>query len=87
MREMACCAGPLSNRAVVLEEDLPQSLAIGPIEVTQMLCADPISKQETAYLSRLDKAAAWRYAFGYLALTYKLEDDSLGELLFAPEKP
>jgi hypothetical protein len=30
---------------------------------------------------------AWRYDFGYLSLTYKQDDDILGELLFAPQEP
>ncbi len=68
------------------EDDLTQSLTVGPIAVTKMLCADDIINQETTYLDRLARVVAWRYDFGYLSLTYKLADDSLGELFFAPQE-
>ncbi len=68
------------------EDDLIQSLTVGPIAATQMLCTDELSNQETIYLDRLAKVVAWRYDFGYLSLTYRLDDDSLGELLFAPQE-
>ena len=68
------------------EDDLAQSLTVGSIVATQMLCADELSNQETIYLDRLAKVVAWRYDFGYLSLTYRLDDDSLGELIFAPQE-
>ena len=73
--------------AVSAPEELPQSFAVGPLAVTAMLCDEPIASQETTYLDLLGKAVAWRYAFGQLALTYKLEGDVFGELLFAPQTP
>jgi len=75
------------NSVVTGEQDLPQALVVGPIATTGMLCSDPISNQETTYLSRLAEVVAWRYAFGYLSLTYKLEDNVLGQLFFAPQEP
>ena len=65
-------------------EELPQSFAAGPLAVTAMRCDEPIADQETTYLDLLGKTVAWRYAFGQLALTYKLEGDVFGELLYAP---
>jgi heat shock protein HslJ len=75
------------SSVVTGEADLPQTFAVGPIAATRMLCSDPISIQETTYLSRLAEVVAWRYAFGYLSLTYKLEDNVLGQLFFAPQEP
>jgi heat shock protein HslJ len=49
-----------------------------------MLCDEPVASQESTYLDLLGKAVAWRYAFGQLALTYKLDGDVFGELRFAP---
>lgn len=69
------------------EDELTQSLTVGPITATQMLCADDAANQEAAYLDRLSNVVAWRYDFGYLSLTYKQDDDILGELLFAPQEP
>jgi heat shock protein HslJ len=66
------------------EDGLPQSLMVGPIAASQMLCDDPEATLETTYLARLGKVVAWRYAFGFLSLAYELEDSVLGELLFAP---
>lgn len=71
--------------AVTAPEELPQSFAAGPIPVTARLCPEPVASQETTYLDLLGKTVAWHYAFGQLALTYKLEGDVFGELLFAPQ--
>ena len=68
-------------------EDLPQTFVVGPIAATKMLCSDPVSNQEKTYLDRLARVVAWRYDFGYLALTYKLGEGDFGELLFAPQRP
>ena len=68
-------------------EDLPQTFVVGPIAATKVLCSDPVSNQEKTYLDRLARVVAWRYDFGYLALTYKQGEDVLGELLFAPQTP
>lgn len=72
------------NTALSSPEDVPQSLAVGPLAVTARLCDGSITGQESAYLDRLNKAVAWRYAFGRLAIPYKLEGDVSGELVFAP---
>lgn len=69
------------------EDGVPQSLAVGPIAATQMLCDDPVATLETSYLARLGNVVAWRYAFGHLSLTYELEEAVFGELLFAPQEP
>ena len=66
------------NSAVTGEETLPQTFVVGPIATTSKLCSDPISSQENTYLNRLTSIVAWRYDFGYLALTYKLEEMSFG---------
>lgn len=68
------------------EDELPQSLIVGPIAATQKLCADAENAQETLYLERLAQVVAWRYDFGNLSLTYKLNDTELGELSFAPHE-
>lgn len=71
--------------AVTGDEALPQTFVVGPVATTSRLCSDPISTQETAFLTRLENVVAWRYDFGHLALTYKIEDNVFGELLFAPQ--
>jgi heat shock protein HslJ len=50
-------------------------------------CTEPVMNQETTYLTRLGNALQWRYDGGYLAVFYKLEGDTFGELLFAPSTP
>ncbi|MEZ4837008.1 MAG: META domain-containing protein [Caldilineaceae bacterium] len=66
------------------DDTLPQVMTVGPLAVTAMMCAEPITNQETAYLDALAKVSAWRYDFGFLALTYRLEDGTLYELSFTP---
>jgi heat shock protein HslJ len=69
------------------QEDLPQVFKVGPIATTKKSCPDPISSQETSFLSNLEKVSAWRYDFGQLALTYKRGENDFGVLLFEPLKP
>ena len=73
------------NTTVSGDEDLPQTLVVGPVAATSKLCSDPISTQETGFLTRLGSVVAWRYDFGYLSLVYKIEDNVFGELLFTPQ--
>lgn len=72
------------SAALSTPEELPQSLAVGPIAVTTLLCEEPIASQEATYLDLLRNAVAWRYDFGQLAITYKLENGVFGDLIFAP---
>ena len=71
------------NSSLASGETTPQSLIVGPIATTQKLCPDPISNQETLYLTRLQNAAGWRYYAGDLAILYRTEDNSFAELRFA----
>lgn len=48
-------------------------------------CAEPIAQQEATYLDLLAKVVARRYDFSRLALTYKLDGETFGELVFSPE--
>jgi heat shock protein HslJ len=73
-----------NSRFMSGEEGLPQSIVIGPIAATQMLCSDPAATLEMTYLDRLAQVASWRYDFGNLSLTYQQDDADLGELVFAP---
>jgi heat shock protein HslJ len=66
------------------EEDSPQVFVVGPLTTERKLCSDPISNQESTYLTRLASVVSWRYDFGDLSLSYKLDDNTYGELLFAP---
>ncbi len=42
------------NSALASNDDMPQSLVVGPMATTQKLCPDPIASQETTYLARLE---------------------------------
>ena len=75
------------NGEVAVQEDAPQSITVGPLATTMMMCDEPISNQETAYLTRLGSAVMWGYEGGYLALTYETADASYGYLLFVPVVP
>jgi heat shock protein HslJ len=72
---------------VIGQDDLPQVFKVGPIATTKKICADPISSQETTYLTNLAKVSAWRYDFGQLALTYKQGENDFGVLLYEPLNP
>ena len=86
-REIIGSAGcNIYNSDVSGEEDLPQTFVVDQIAATGKVCSEPISNQETNYLTRLAKVVAWRYDFGYLALTYKLGEGDFGQLLFAPQE-
>ncbi len=69
------------------DEELPQVFSVGPVALTGKLCSDPISTQEASFLYRLESVVAWWYDFGYLALTYKIDENSLGVLRFEPQAP
>ncbi len=75
------------HSVVTGDEKLPQTLRAGAISATSLLCADPIASQEKTFLTRLARVVAWRHDFGYLSLTYQLDDGVLGELNFAPHNP
>lgn len=79
-------AGCNDFNSTISGNDLPQTFTVSQIATTARSCSEAISNQETNYLSRLAKVVAWRYDFGNLALTYKLEGGDFGELLFAPEE-
>lgn len=79
-------AGCNDYNSTVSGDDLPQTFEVSQIATTAKSCSEPISNQEATYLSRLANVVAWRYDFGNLALTYKLEEGDFGELLFAPEE-
>ncbi len=86
-RQISGSAGCNSYNSIVTGEDeLPQTFIAGTIAATDKLCSGPVSDQETTYLDRLAKVVAWRYDFGYLALTYKLGEGDLRQLLFAPQE-
>ena len=70
------------NSSLASNDDMPQSLIVGPIATTQKLCPDPIASQESTYLARLQDAAGWRYHAGNLAIIYRTDDNSFAELLF-----
>lgn len=61
------------------------SINVSLTSTTGAICSEPASAQETAYLSRLTEASSWRYDYSYLSLLYKVDEDTNGELLFAPE--
>jgi heat shock protein HslJ len=75
------------NSVVSGDANLPQTLVVGPIATTKKLCPQPLSNQETTFLTRLESVVAWRYDFGYLSLIYKIADNVFGELSFAPQAP
>jgi heat shock protein HslJ len=45
-----------------------QSLTIGPLATTRMLCAQPVMDQETAFLAALQKATQYQFESGRLVL-------------------
>lgn len=45
-----------------------QSLTIGPLATTRMLCAQPVMDQETAFLAALGKATHYQFESGRLVL-------------------
>jgi heat shock protein HslJ len=55
-----------------------------PTTSTGKLCSDLVSNQETNYLKNLGSVVAWYYDYGYLMLSYKLENNISGEFLFSP---
>ena len=59
-------------------------MTTGPIVATQKTCADPILKQETAYLTALGHVSQWGYVYGRLALYYKDDSGKFNRLLFTP---
>jgi len=83
--EISGSAGCNDYNTTVSGDDLPQTFMVSQIATTAKVCSEPISNQETNYLSRLAKVVAWRYDFSYLALTYKLGEGDLRQLLFAPQ--
>lgn len=85
-RQISGSAGCNSYNSIVSGDDLPQTFMVSQIATTAKSCSEPVSNQEATYLSRLSKVVAWRYDFGKLALTYKLEEGDFGELLFAAEE-
>lgn len=85
-RQISGSAGCNDYNTTVTGDDLPQTFVVSQIATTARSCSEPISNQETHYLSRLAKVVAWRYDFGYLALTYKLGEGDFGQLLFAAEE-
>ena len=85
-RQISGSAGCNDYNTTVSGDDLPQTFVVSQIATTAKSCSEPVSNQETNYLSRLAKVVAWRYDFGKLALTFKLGEGVFGELLFAPEE-
>jgi heat shock protein HslJ len=73
------------NGSVTGDLEFPNELTVSLISTTQKMCPEPISSQETAYLTRLDNVERWAYDFGNLVLFYPLEDNVLGELTFEPK--
>jgi heat shock protein HslJ len=65
-----------------LGDDNPFVMTTTPTIATRQACPDPILKQETAYLTALDKVSQWGYEFGQLALYYADDQGGLGRLLF-----
>jgi heat shock protein HslJ len=61
--------------------DAPQSLSIGEISSTMMMCDESLMEQEATYLSRLGNVTSWSFDAGRLALIYEM-DGNFGSLLF-----
>lgn len=72
------------NANFVLDDVNPFAVTTGPSVATQKSCADPILKQEAAYLAALGRVSQWNYVYGRLALYYKDDSGKLNRLLFAP---
>ena len=68
-----------------LEEQF-NGLTIGDLATTMKLCEQPVMDQEALYLSRLAASTSWGFDYGRLSLTYRLEDETLGTLLFVPQE-
>jgi heat shock protein HslJ len=47
------------NGSVTVNQEFPNELTVGPISATQKVCGDPISKQESTYLTRLGTVDRW----------------------------
>ena len=73
------------NSSVTVDQEFPNELKVGPVSTTQKVCPEPISNQESAYLSQLGSAEKWAYDYGNLVLFYPLEDNVFGELTFEPK--
>lgn len=74
--------GSLTSDAAVL-----QSFQVGPLATTRKFCPDPISTQETTYLTLLGSVQGWRYDAGWLTLAYPVAGDNYAYLHFAPQTP
>ncbi len=61
--------------------DAPQSLTVGEIASTMMMCDEPLMEQESTYLGRLGKVTSWSFDAGRLALIYEV-DGEYGSLLY-----
>ena len=66
------------NGAVNAQADAPQSITVGPLATTMMMCEEPVANQETVYLTRLGSAVMWGYEGGYLALAYPVDGNLYG---------
>lgn len=62
--------------------EVPGDLAVGPMGVTQMACAEPASAVEARYMRQLESATKFGFQLGRLALTYRLDDGSVAAMLF-----
>ncbi len=62
------------------------SFMIGDLATTMKLCEQPFMDQEALYLSRLAASTSWGFDYGRLSLTYRLEDETLGRLLYVPQE-
>lgn len=60
----------------------PGDMTVGPIGATQMVCPDPASTVEERYMRQLAGATKFGFLLGRLALTYRLDDGTVGAMLF-----
>ena len=71
------------NAEVTSAEAAPQTITVGPIATTMMLCEEPVATQEATYLARLGGAVLWGYDGGLLTIAYEL-DGASAHLRFEP---